>query len=275
MNRHSARARLRHPRLRTRISPGDTMYRPGPAAYFPVGRSALHAIEEVLALAGSGGVNPILDLPCGHGRVLRWLRSRYPDAVITACDIDRPGVDFCARTFGAEPVYGSERFAETRLPRRYDLVWCGSLLTHLDLAAWREALSLLVDALRPGGVLIASTHGPTALENIRRRHPTRLWGLDQSGGDRLIRAFESGGFGYADYPKRAGYGISLATPSFVEAVLAELPGVDGGRVLERRWADHHDIAYCVKTSEVDTQAGGPLRESVRRPAAKPRRSAPR
>ena len=47
----------------------------------------------------------MLDFACGHGRVMRTLKAAFPDALLTACDIDRDGVDFCARTFGAAPVY--------------------------------------------------------------------------------------------------------------------------------------------------------------------------
>ena len=53
-------------------------------------------------------VKRILDLPCGHGRVLRYLSAAFPEAEITACDIMREGVDFCASTFGAIPVYSQD-----------------------------------------------------------------------------------------------------------------------------------------------------------------------
>ena len=46
----------------------------------------------------------ILDMPCGHGRVTRVLRARFPDAAITVCDIDRDGAGFASDRFGARGV---------------------------------------------------------------------------------------------------------------------------------------------------------------------------
>lgn len=81
----------------------------------------------------------------------------FPFAATTGCDINRSAVDFCARTFGAEPVYSSRRFDEALLPRRYALVWSGSLLTHLDLVGWRSALALMTGALTQ--VALGSSRG--------------------------------------------------------------------------------------------------------------------
>jgi SAM-dependent methyltransferase len=62
--------------------------------YFYCGRSALGAIRLALAAAGTSKVRSILDLPCGHGRVLRVLKAAFPEAELHACDLDRTGVDF-------------------------------------------------------------------------------------------------------------------------------------------------------------------------------------
>ena len=73
--------------------------------YFDLGRRALELIHFSGELCDKPHYPDILDLPCGHGRVLRWLRAHYPYANLTACDLDRAGVDFCAKQFGARPVY--------------------------------------------------------------------------------------------------------------------------------------------------------------------------
>src|SRR4051794_26106944 len=64
--------------------------------YFGVGRSALECIDISVRAAQTNvsDVKRILDLPCGHGRVLRYLKAAFPEAEITACDIMRDGVDF-------------------------------------------------------------------------------------------------------------------------------------------------------------------------------------
>ena len=84
----------------------------------------------------------ILDFPCGHGRVLRYLRAEFPQAEITACDLLRDGVDFCAANFGAIPVYSDPDPSRIGLPRdAFDLIWVGSLFTHFDAARWAKSFS--------------------------------------------------------------------------------------------------------------------------------------
>lgn len=85
--------------VREEIHPGDVMWNTGPSWYFSVGQSALMAISRVLAQHDPANVKRILDLPCGHGRVGRYLRAGFPDAEIVFCDIEKDGVDFCAKTF--------------------------------------------------------------------------------------------------------------------------------------------------------------------------------
>ncbi len=56
--------------------------------YFSVGRGALFLVQQALLAADNEAPGRILDFPCGHGRVLRWLRAKWPDAEISAADID-------------------------------------------------------------------------------------------------------------------------------------------------------------------------------------------
>lgn len=260
------------PGLVAEVSPDDGMWRISPDAYFEMGAAALSGIEEVLDRSGVKQVDSVLVLPCGHGRVLRWLTARFPDAATTACDLNRSAVDFCARTFGAEPAYSSRRFDDVRLPRRYALVWSGSLLTHLDLAGWRSALILMTGALAPGGVLVFSTHGEKPASIMREGDPSRIYNLDVASRERLVDAFDKTGFGYVDYAHRTGYGISLSSPSFVRSVLAELPDVTVGTVLERRWSDHQDIAYCLRDHEKPSLARRTMARFARRGDRRIRRS---
>ncbi|HYP02594.1 MAG TPA: methyltransferase domain-containing protein, partial [Pyrinomonadaceae bacterium] len=135
-----ARSLLRH--VESRISPRDTMYAGDGAHYFKVGLSAMRALEEAIGRAKLSQVERVLDLPCGHGRVLRFLVERFPQAAFTACDLDRDGVDFCAHTFGATPVYSDADLDALSFDTRFDLIWCGSLVTHLNEGATRALFRL-------------------------------------------------------------------------------------------------------------------------------------
>ena len=109
----------------------------------------------------------ILDLPSGHGRVLRYLKAEYPDARLTACDIHPDAVDFCAQVLGATPIYGQAHPNEMEFQDKFDLIWCGSLLTHLDVPMWHEFLGLFESLLEVGGLLIFTTHGRSIAPMLR------------------------------------------------------------------------------------------------------------
>src|SRR5688500_1740556 len=105
--------------VETRISPNDGMYVGNGAHYYRVGLSAINCIEQALIAARINTVKNVLDLPCGHGRVLRFLVHRFPEASFVACDLDRDGVDFCARALGAEAEYSEPDLSRLMLGRKF------------------------------------------------------------------------------------------------------------------------------------------------------------
>ena len=135
----------------TVISPNDQMWISGPQWYFDVGTSALDSLKCALATAHIAPTS-ILDLPSGHGRVCRMLRAAFPEARLTACDLDRDAVDFCAAQFNTTGVYSHEDIRCVRLDQSFDLIWCGSLFTHLDREQWPDFLGFFADHLSPDGV---------------------------------------------------------------------------------------------------------------------------
>lgn len=107
----------------------------------------------------------------------------------------------------------------------------------------------MTGALAPGGALGFSTHGEKTASMLREGGTSRIYNLDAAARERLVDAFDTNGFGYVDYAHRTGYGISVSSPAFVRSFVAELSDVTVGTVLERRWSDHQDIAYCVRDHE--------------------------
>jgi SAM-dependent methyltransferase len=203
--------------------------------YFHCGRSALRVIRLALAAAGKTDVRRVLDLPCGHGRVLRVLKAAFPHAELHACDLDRDGVDFCARRFGAMPIHSHPDPRNVALAGPYDLVWVGSLLTHLDAPRWPAFLELFRSAIAPDGVCVFTCHGHTAAEMIRTGKAG--YGLKEPAA--LLRPYRRDGFAYAAYPGQD-YGISLSSPAWVAGRLAAVRGARLLLYFERGWADHHD-----------------------------------
>lgn len=226
----------------TVISPNDHMWLTSPQWYFEIAASALDCMSRALAIAH---VTPtsILDFPCGHGRVCRMLRAAYPDAHLSVCDLDRDGVDFCAEQFGAEPVYSREHVRDVTLARSFDLIWCGSLFTHLERRRWPDFLGFFADHLAPDGVLVITTHG---------RQPIQWmidgffdYGLTRSEQRTLLREYAKCGFGFVT-PSDQAFGISLSSMAFVCSQLEQWPSLKLIGLHEAAWAGHQDVASCMR-----------------------------
>ena len=234
-------------RLDRTISPNDGMFEGNEPHYFSVGHSGLFNIKKALASTRGAFTAPgrILDFPCGHGRVLRYLRAEFPDAEITACDLLHDGVDFCAKTFGAIPVYSDPNPARIELPRNsFDLIWVGSLFTHFDAMRWASFLPFLRDLLEPYGVLVFTTHGRQS-HKISIERP-ESYGLANARSRQLLREYERTGFGYADYPAQNEYGISIAEPAWVCRLITSIRELRLIGLNEKSWDDHHDVYACVR-----------------------------
>jgi SAM-dependent methyltransferase len=224
------------------ISPNDQMFDARhPDAYFLVGESALRCVRLALEAASAPDPAAILDFPSGHGRVLRSLKAAFPEASVTACDIDRDGVDFCVEAFGAEGVYSSVVLDEVPLRSSFDLIWVGSLFTHLPQEQWGTFLGFLVDRLARDGLLVFTTHGPWCARQVRN-------GESRLGGPRILgeilHGYDETGFGFSSYPEREGYGVSLTAPAAVAQQLARFDGLRLVLYLERGWAGHQDVVAC-------------------------------
>jgi len=238
------------------ISPDDAMLHDGPNAYFMASLSALHQIDVALRASARafGDVQRILDIPCGHGRVLRALRAAMPAAEIVACDIDRSGVDFCARQFDATPVYSCADVDLIPLEGVFDLVWVGSLFTHLDAPQWRAFLRRLFGVVRPGGVLVFTTAGRFVVELIRAGE---LGGVSSDEAARLLAGWERTGFGFARYEDDDAaqsvdqtYGRAVVRPEWVIEELSTLPGARLVTCSEQAWNLRQDV-YAVTRSAPD------------------------
>ena len=232
------RAPLTFPAVTGPIHPDDDMRHPEDvdgAHYARVGRSAITAIERALAAADRSfaDVRSCLDLPCGYGRVLRLLAQEIAPERITAADINRQAIRFCATQFGVTPLRSTPSLDRMRLDR-HDLIWCGSLLTHLDETRVGELLRSFAAALLPGGLAIVTIHAeppsPSARFGERR--------------DEIARALrEHGHFHLAYDGALFEYGHAWHTPEHICRAFAAAAD-DGVRLVShhrRGWDEHQDV----------------------------------
>lgn len=223
----------------------DTMYDGNGVHYFKVGLSAVRCIDEALGQAKLTEVRTILDLPCGSGRVLRFLAARFPHAEVTACEIQRGPVQFCVSTFGALPAYSSINLDEVELGKKFDLIWCGSLATHLNERDLVRLFHLFARHLVPGGLVIFTTHGDFVARRIPQREFDYLIPEEQI--EPITCDYARTGYGFTDYAGQKNWGVSLTSPEWIRTRLSELGGLREVYFKERGWDNHQDVFGFVRT----------------------------
>lgn len=229
------------------ISQNDGMYDGNLEQYLKVGLSAIHTVSHAMMLTGLMNCYNVLDMPCGYGRVLRHLVKFFPESNIVACDLDKESVDFCKKTFNVDGVYSKKRFQDIRFDLAFDLIWCGSLLTHLNEEGCKEAVKLFVRCLSDGGVAIITLHGRFALtvqERYCKMLPDELFSEVKQG-------FLNRGFGYREYDGyesngEDSYGISLTSPSCIMSIVEKIQEIQICCYSEREWASFHDVLMIAK-----------------------------
>ena len=227
------------PHLNLKIASGDDMYTGDLAMYLRVAYVALRFINLSLAVADRPAPQRILDFPCGYGRVSRLLKLAFPAAELTAADLDRSAVDFCATEFGATPLYSAVDPSEIPLRGRFDLIFCGSLLTHLQAERWAGFLEFFQAALNPGGLLVFSTHSDLAAEWLITGYHD--YGLPPASITDLLTQYQATGFGYVDYAPGQNYGISLSTAAWVATAAAKVKGWQCVAYFPKIWLGPHDV----------------------------------
>jgi SAM-dependent methyltransferase len=220
-----------------RVHFNDGMYLISPPdEYLAAGISAVRCIEHVLAQsAGHRDVRTILDFACGYGRVLRFLKPRFPVAGITASDINPEALDFCRSAFSVKTVSSNVDFTRLLVAGRFDLIWCGSLITHIDENAAARLLRFFHDHLSPGGVCIFTTHGNRAAEKMPK------YGLSETAQRQVLSQFRTTGYGYADYPGQRGNGISLVSHKCMAAIARTAGEWNQTAFLDHGWHNLQDV----------------------------------
>jgi SAM-dependent methyltransferase len=221
----------------TSVSLNDGLY-VSSEHYVAVGLSAMKIFEYAIteAFTRPDGLRNILDLPCGYGRVARVLKSQFPDADLTVCDIDTDGVDFCIEHFSARGVYSVTDFDKLDLGQSVDLIWVGSLITHLNSYNTVKFIRCMERHLSQDGVLIISNHGKYIAEHAATTGYPSNW---------VIFQYNVIGHGSDADAHVKGYGTSCISRHWLEGLFAGEPcGIVA--YLEQGWDHNHDVAFIKK-----------------------------
>jgi len=229
-----------------KVHVADGMYEPGNAFhYLSVGLSASRCISAAIRASGTDSpIETILDFPCGYGRVLRFLRAMFPATRITAAEIEPRALTFCQRAFSVTPLMSKEDVAELSVPKCFDLIWCGSLLTHVDETSASNLLRFFHEHLAARGLCIFTTHGRQSIERITQHKVT--YGLTEDAQRKVIQEFQKTGYGYADYARKRGYGISVVSRERMLELARAVGNWDETFFLESGWDNCQDVYAFAK-----------------------------
>ncbi len=239
-------ARYQASEISITISRHDDMYVRGIEGnldhYLKVGRAAIDLIVAAMVASGRPRFDKVLDLPCGAGRVTRHLKAMFPDAIIFVSELDKRREDFVVETLDVRRAVANPEF-EIEPTDFYDLVFVGSLITHLDAERAKRAIAWFCRTLAPGGLAILTTHGRRHDEKQRMSHY-----IDDEKWESARNDYHSAGFGFAPYPTPL-YGMSVCSGGWLLSVAETLPGVRVLSFQEAAWDDHQDVIVLQRADE--------------------------
>lgn len=143
------------------ISDGDWMMRADrePDWYFRRGYGAMAMIAHECQRARLYPAS-ILDFGCGHGCVARMLKALYPKAKLTGQEVNPDWLAWCSDILGIETILSPPSIEEVVLDENsYDIIWAGSIFSHIPETAARHLLGQFRRGLTDRGIAIFSTAG--------------------------------------------------------------------------------------------------------------------
>jgi SAM-dependent methyltransferase len=157
------------------------------------GRRTAEDIEAALARTGASidRVGRALDFGCGCGRLLLETVRRWPHVRWAGSDVDERAIQWCAAHLPEAKILVNQPLPPLPFANgEFDLIWCGSVFTHLDEGRQDAWLGELRRTLAPGGYLLASVHGSNCWAGLPRptvrRIQERGFVFARTGGDEGI-----------------------------------------------------------------------------------------
>ena len=229
------------------ISREDSMFVEGNEDhYFHVGLSALKLISISLSCAqrDKSEIKNILDFPSGWGRELRFIKAYFPDSEITAGEIEEKALRFCRDQFHAGTLLSDNDFSQIPMTEKYDLIWCGSLMTHLNESKAKKLLEFFFSALNKDGILCFTTHGRYSKYLLDTEK--YLYDLEKAEIGSLKRQYAATGYGYVNYKGSNDYGVSIIKPSRIIGLLEKNEDWEIILCNEKSYDNHQDVVACLK-----------------------------
>ncbi|BCH07963.1 methyltransferase [Mesorhizobium sp. 131-3-5] len=213
-----------------------TDHRKAIEAYFTGGEDCAIRFANLCREHLSPGPSSVLEFASGYGRVARYAMHVLPDAAWVCSDIHPNAIDFLSNKVGVRTHLSSTKPEDWTIEGEFDAVFALSFFSHMPDATFAPWLSRVFTAVKPGGILIFTTHGAVSLRNMR------------AGG--LSAQFDDNGFYWnsnsdqRDLDARD-YGTSAVSPDYVQKAVSDIEGAELIRFQQAFWWGHQDL-YIVR-----------------------------
>lgn len=144
----------------------------------------------------------------------------------------------------------------------FDIVWVGSVFTHLPEDSAKDLMARLLASLKPRGVLAITTHGRCRIERMksynwgaeRRSRPN--FNLTRDEMSEILSMYQDSGYGYVGYPNAENYGLCVAEPAWYSRVALAHPGFT--QILFQEKADNAQDLSAFMREDVGLFTPGPF-----------------
>jgi SAM-dependent methyltransferase len=250
------------------VHPDDFMIGDSPesaAVYNRIGSGAVDLCIDGLTRVNQSveSVRSILDFGCGYGRVTRAMVQRFHPGIIDVFDVDSQAPIFCAHEFGVRSLVFKKEWDWNSVNfKSYNLIWVGSVFTHLSEPFARETLSLLYRILKKDGMLVFTTHGEGTFQRTRDGFYGKYY---QALADDIEAGYREKGIYFTAYQKQdleilpfefkkgQDFGMTWLRPDFVQTMSEQIS--DGHlHLVEYRplgWEQHQDTYFFQQGVEKD------------------------
>jgi SAM-dependent methyltransferase len=142
-------------------------------------RAVAQALEiadlVVSCLAGAGREladgDVVLDFGSSSGRIISPLSAWRPDVEWIGCDPNGPAIEWAQEHVGGGRFFVSDQRPPLALgDASVDVAFAISIWSHYAESAAREWLDEMHRVIRPGGMMLLTTHGAYSLELYQRVH---------------------------------------------------------------------------------------------------------
>ncbi|SFQ18844.1 class I SAM-dependent methyltransferase [Parafilimonas terrae] len=146
-------------------------YNDSSKAYIEYITSGAHMMNILMNIAKQTGkpfykTKAFLDFASGYGRLTRYTSELINPKQIWISDIKQGAVEFQVEKFGVNGILSSEDPDAFHLTKQFDLIFVGSLFSHLPDETFGRWLQRIYDLLNDDGLLIFTVHDQSLKENL-------------------------------------------------------------------------------------------------------------